>query len=112
MTALLFGHAFGGRTDLPLPFWMFAYGAGAALLISFAALRVLWRTSRLERGIDGRPLPEPLQAAARVAGGVLRVVGLAAFVVTVVAAFFGSDNSQANIAPGSCSSPCGSAGRW
>ena len=32
----------GGRTDLPLPAWMFRYGAAAAVLVSFAALALFW----------------------------------------------------------------------
>lgn len=95
----MIAHAFGGRTDLPLPFWMFAYGAGFALLISFVALRLLWPTSRFERQVVGVPLPGALQAAAPPIAWLLRAVGLAVFVLVLVAAFVGADNSQTNIAP-------------
>lgn len=95
----MIAHAFGGRTDLPLPFWMFAYGAGFALLISFVALRMLWPTSRFERQIVGWPLPGLVQAAAPAVGWLLRAAGLAVFVLVIVAAFIGADNSQTNIAP-------------
>ena len=50
-------HGIGGRTDLPLPVWMFAYGAGGALVLSFIALGVLWRRPLLTAAADGRPLP-------------------------------------------------------
>ena len=56
-------HALVGRKDLPIPEWLFAWGASVVLIISFAALAVLWRSSRLED--EGwRPLPAWLSRAA------------------------------------------------
>ena len=42
-------HGIGGRSDLPLELWQFLYAAGAALVVSFLALRVLWPEARLTR---------------------------------------------------------------
>ena len=91
-------HGLGSRTDLPLPVWMFVYGAAAALLVSFAGLAVFWRTSRLEGGVQGRVLLEPgrLTRGLFLAG---RAVGLALFVLLVVAAAFGDPDTVDNIAP-------------
>ena len=91
-------HGLGARTDLPLPLWMFAYGAAAALLISFAGLAVFWRTSRLEGGVPGRVLLEPgaLTRGVLVAG---RALGLALLLLLVVAAGFGDADTVDNIAP-------------
>jgi hypothetical protein len=48
-------HAFGGgRTDLPIPAWLFAWAASVVLIISFFALSVLWKEPRFERE-DWRP---------------------------------------------------------
>ncbi|HEX5936613.1 MAG TPA: fenitrothion hydrolase [Actinomycetota bacterium] len=44
-------HGFGGRTDLPVPLWLFVFGAITALLVSFVALSTLWTEPRFE----GRP---------------------------------------------------------
>ncbi len=42
-------HAFGGgRTDLPIPAWLFAWAASVVLIISFFALSVLWKEPRFE----------------------------------------------------------------
>jgi hypothetical protein len=42
-------HAFGGgRTDLPIPPWLFAWAASVVLIISFFALSVLWKQPRFE----------------------------------------------------------------
>ena len=35
-------HGIGGATDLPIPGWLFAWGATAVLILSFVALGVLW----------------------------------------------------------------------
>ena len=42
-----------GRRDLPVPLWLFVFGAAAALIISFVALSALWTEPRFE----GRALP-------------------------------------------------------
>ncbi len=91
-------HGLGARTDLPLPLWMFAYGAAAALLISFAGLAVFWRTTRLEGGIAGRVLLEPgrLTRTLWIEG---RVIGLALYLLLVGAAIYGSSDTVRNIAP-------------
>ncbi len=41
-------HGIGGRTDLPVPRWLFVFGAGTALIISFVALSTLWTEPRFE----------------------------------------------------------------
>jgi len=37
-----------GRRDLPVPLWLFVFGAAAALIISFVALSALWTEPRFE----------------------------------------------------------------
>jgi hypothetical protein len=77
---------------------MFAYGAAAALLISFAGLAVFWRTTRLEGGIAGRVLLQPgrLTRTLWIEG---RIIGLALYLVLVGAAIYGSSDTVRNIAP-------------
>jgi hypothetical protein len=91
-------HGLGARTDLPLPLWMFAYGAAAALIISFAGLAVFWRTTRLEGGVEGRVVLRPgrLQDGLFGAG---RALGLGLFVLLVIAAVFGDPDTAENITP-------------
>jgi hypothetical protein len=45
---LLFGHALVGRQDLPIPEWLFAWGASMVLIVSFVALSLAWRAPRFE----------------------------------------------------------------
>jgi len=50
MTLLLpVAHALVARKDLPIPAWLFAWGASIVLIVSFFALSVGWRKPRLER---------------------------------------------------------------
>jgi len=49
-------HALVGRQDLPIPAWLFAWGASVVLIVSFAVLALAWRTPRLEEE-RWRPLP-------------------------------------------------------
>jgi hypothetical protein len=92
-------HGVGARGDLPLPLWMFAYAASFALLISFAALALLWPKPRLEAAAAGVALPGWVQRAARPLSVVGRIVGLAVFLLTFLAAMFGQPDAAANVAP-------------
>lgn len=49
MNLLPFAHALASRQDLPIPAWLFAWGASIVLVVSFFALSVSWRTPRFER---------------------------------------------------------------
>jgi hypothetical protein len=52
---LPFAHALAARQDLPIPAWLFAWGASIVLIVSFVALSVAWRKPRFE-GTRWRPL--------------------------------------------------------
>jgi hypothetical protein len=48
-----------GRQDLPIPAWLFAWGASVVLIVSFVALSVAWRDSKFSS--DGwRPVSQRL----------------------------------------------------
>ena len=93
-------HGIGGIQDLPVPAWLFFYGAAAVLILSFAALAVLWRDPRLKRGLPGRRLPRlerlVLGAPFQVVSGSL---GAAVFAVVFAAALLGDRDTGANLAP-------------
>lgn len=94
-------HGLGGRLDLPVPIWLFVYGAAAVVVVSFVALGVLWKRPRLEDGGPGRPLPESLQRIlrSRAAEWSVRGASLAAFMVVLAAAAGGNDSVASNLAP-------------
>ncbi len=98
-------HGVGGRSDLPLPLWQVAFGAGVAVVLSFAIAVIVVDRPRLARLAVGRPLPMGLhRALTRVVGPVLRLVGLGLFVVVIVSGLLGAERSPdfpvaTNIAP-------------
>ena len=54
MPAAAEAHGVGQRADLPIPLWLFAWGAALVLVASFVALAVLWPRPVLG-GLKGRP---------------------------------------------------------
>jgi hypothetical protein len=87
-------HGLVGRQDLPIPRWLFAWGAAVVLVVSFVALAVLWPQARLEHLRERRLLRAP--AVLEVLAGLL---GVAAFVLVVYAGFAGTQTATANLAP-------------
>jgi hypothetical protein len=97
----VFAHGVGSRTDLPIPLGLALYGAGAAILISFAVLLLFWRTPKLGGAASGRPVPPWLQRAAdspAVRRG-LQAVALAVAVLVVGVALAGPRETERNLAP-------------
>jgi hypothetical protein len=101
VTPEILAHGIGGRSDLPVPLWLAAYGGAAAVIVSFAALGAFWRRERFSGAEPAHPLPLGLQRAldAPIARALLSAVGLALFVVTLVVALMGASNGSANPAP-------------
>jgi hypothetical protein len=92
-------HALVGREDLPIPEWLFAWGASVVLIVSFVALTVAWRRPYLEEE-RWRPAPAwlsrvlinpPTEAAAG-------AIGVALLVATVWAGLEGTDAPDRNFA--------------
>ena len=47
-------HALVGKQDLPIPQWLFAWGASLVLIVSFVALTLAWRAPRSRTRAGGR----------------------------------------------------------
>ncbi|MDP8910528.1 MAG: fenitrothion hydrolase [Actinomycetota bacterium] len=94
-------HGFGTVPDLPVPRWLFYYGGGAAVVVSFVALGALWHTPRLESQAAGRPLREVLQrlVLSPVLSVLLGAVGVGLLIVVFAAALLGSPSPIDNLAP-------------
>ncbi|MGH2590712.1 MAG: fenitrothion hydrolase [Actinomycetota bacterium] len=80
-------HGLGGRVDLPVPRWLFVFGAATALVVSFVALSALWTEPRFEGRARRRATANFIQAMLtnRVLEWVVRFVSLAMFCVVVYA---------------------------
>ena len=87
-------HGLVGRQDLPIPRWLFAWGAAVVLVISFVALAVLWPKPRLEDAAEHRVLRVPAFLEP-----ICGVIGVAAFAGMVYAGFAGTQAATANIEP-------------
>jgi hypothetical protein len=92
-------HALIGRQDLPIPAWLFAWGASLVLIVSFFALSAGWKTARFEADA-WRPLSPTLsrlllnRATETLAGAL--AVGLLA--LTVWAGLHGTEAPDRNFA--------------
>lgn len=95
----ILAHGLGGRADLPLPAWMFGYGAAATLVASFVALGLFWPTPRLEDGTVERTLADGDSGPVRVLAATARALGLVAFAVVLAAAAVGDGTPTGNLAP-------------
>jgi hypothetical protein len=99
MTVL--AHGVGSRADLPVPLALALYGAGLAVVVSFLAMVLLWRTPKLKGGGAGRPLPAGLQAVvlSPVTVWLLRAVVLALTLLVTAVALVGPPSLNDNLAP-------------
>ncbi|MEZ5101370.1 MAG: fenitrothion hydrolase [Thermoleophilia bacterium] len=100
MVSLPLLHALGGRADLPIPVWLFGWGAGIVLVLSFVALASLWRRPRYE-DVRPRPLDGPVSRAlaSRWAEGLAGLAGVFLLGVTVWAGLVGTDIVTDNFTP-------------
>jgi hypothetical protein len=88
-------HGIGGKTDLPVPRWLFAWAAAVVLVVSFVALATLWPKPRLERAHSRTVLRLP-----RVLDPICGAVGVSLFAVVLYAGFAGEQElASANLEP-------------
>ncbi len=98
-----FAHGFEGRVDLPVPLWLYLYGAGAAVLLSFVVVGFFFGKERAPRRYPRFDLlaVRPLRAvfAGRPFLSVARLVSVALFLLVILAGLFGNQSPGYNFAP-------------
>ena len=96
----LFAHAGGliGRSDLPIPEWLFGWAAAMVLVISFVALAILWPEPKLE-GDRWRPLPGGGVLGSRAVEIVCGAIGIGLLGVVIYTGLQGTQSPAANFAP-------------
>jgi hypothetical protein len=88
-------HGIAGKTDLPVPRWLFAWAAAVVLVVSFVALATLWPTPRLERTRSRTVLHVP-----RMLDALCGAIGLGLFAIVLYAGFAGEQElPTANLEP-------------
>jgi hypothetical protein len=92
-------HGIVGRSDLPIPEWLFGWAAAVVLVVSFVALAVLWPEPKLSRA-SFRPLPGLTRVLlSRPVDLVCGLIGVFLLVLTIYAGLEGSQTATANFAP-------------
>jgi hypothetical protein len=90
-------HALVGRKDLPVPAWLFAWGASLVLVISFVLLSVAWTEARLQRE-EWRPLPRGFSSVAMnpVTQAICGLIGVFLLFVVLYSGFRGIEDPTHN----------------
>jgi hypothetical protein len=97
--SLQVAHGIVGRSDLPIPEWLFGWAAAVVLVVSFVALAVLWPEPKLSRA-GFRPLPWLSRVVrSRPVDLLCGLAGVLLLVLTVYAGLDGSETATANFAP-------------
>ena len=93
-------HGLVQRADLPIPEWLFGWGATIVLVASFIGLASLWPTVRLEQ-VRWRPLPGKLGEflGSRAVEVICGVLGVALLAIVLWSGWAGEQIGQANFAP-------------
>lgn len=86
-----------GRSDLPVPGWLFGWAATAVLVVSFVALAVLWRRPVLEHS-SWRPLPGGRAIGSPVVENLCGAVGVGLLVLTIWSGLAGTQDISENFA--------------
>ena len=95
-------HGFGQRYDLPIPLSFYLVGAAATVVVSFVIVGLFVReVSRLRPyprfDLMATPVGRSLASPSLVLA--LKLIALAAFIVTIIAGFRGDESPYRNIAP-------------
>jgi hypothetical protein len=93
-------HGLSGRQDVPLPTWLFLWGAALVLIVSFVALATLWPRPRLQED-SWRPLPSGFSRAvtSTPVAVLCGAVGFLLLGLVLYAGFEGTSNTGDNLAP-------------
>lgn len=86
------------RANLPIPEWLFGWAAALVLVVSFAALGVLWSKPRLEQP-EWKPIPGGQVLGSKAVEAACGVIGVLLLVTTILAGFLGPDDAMSNFAP-------------
>lgn len=87
-------HGLVGRQDLPIPKWLFGWGASVVLVVSFVGLAVLWPQPRFEKSGERKLCDIP-----RFLDPLAGLIGLALFVLVIYAGYAGSQTTTNNLTP-------------
>lgn len=88
-------HSFGQTYLLPVPVWLYLFGASAALVLSFLVV-AFFITDRSRSALPAQDAARPVTIPGPVVGG-LRAGSVAALLLATLAGLLGADNAYRNI---------------
>src|SRR5919205_2682483 len=98
-----FAHAFGRTYNLPVPFWLYLFGASAVLVVSFVQIGLFVGAGHTLRSYPRLDLLRvgPLRAllTARPLLFALRLLSVTLFVLVILSGLLGQQNTDHNFAP-------------
>lgn len=99
--SLALAHGFGERYDLPVPLWLYLWGAGAAVLLSFVVLAYFLRAAppRSYPRLNLLAVPGLRLLFSRPVVRVLQIASVLVFLLTIATGLFGTSRSEENLAP-------------
>jgi len=89
-------HAMGVVYNLPIPFWMYAFGASGALVLSFLVVGFFVTPQGAARNLRTIEIDVPATRAPTAVLGILRVLSVFALLLTILAGLVGPANPFAN----------------
>ena len=98
MPAVASAHGLIKRASLPIPEELFIVSALVVLVVSFAALAVLWQAPKLEAA-DWRPMPGGRALGSRAVDAVCGAIGVGLLALTLWSGYAGAQAPQENFAP-------------
>ncbi len=87
-----FAHAFGRLYNLPVPFWLYLYGAAAAIIVSFLIIGFFINQTKK----DASYTPQKLFKLSPIVTPWLKAGSIFFFLLTIIAGLVGIDNSSQN----------------
>ena len=96
------GHAFGGRYDLPLPLWLILIGAATAVILSFCIMALfLKHRGEAEEALtfDLLKVPGIGWLGLDFSLNFVRVISVSIFLLVICTGFFGDPRTLKNFAP-------------
>lgn len=90
----VFAHAFGQKYTLPLPFWLYLYGAAAALIVSFLIIGYFFNQSRRDFKYPRLLLFKINIQSSLVT--ILKIISIFFFLLTIATGILGIDSSFSN----------------
>ncbi|MES2682876.1 MAG: hypothetical protein V4650_05095 [Pseudomonadota bacterium] len=89
-------HSFGRSYNLPVPLWLYAWGAAAALLLSFVLIAWFFTTAHPSGGTASAALPQRFTQLARRLRPLLRLASVGLLLLAIATGLLGSGDAYRN----------------